>query len=85
MDTLRFASNLVNSCRAITRRRQIDSLCLEMPCVGEWRGGFGWRSTRDGLYIALFSFHLREVPPSAAFTRVICSPASLVRTRACVC
>lgn len=83
MDTLRFVNNFVNSCRAITKRRQIDSLCRRS--VGEWRGGFGWRSTRDGLYIALFSFHLREVPPSAAFTRVICSPASLVRMRACVC
>jgi len=28
----------------------------------------------DGLYIALFSFHLRGVPPSAAFAGVVCSP-----------
>lgn len=81
-DILRSANNPANSSRADYWTTTNRFIWQKMPseCVREYRGESRWRSMRDGLYIALFSFHLRGVPPSAAFVCVVCSPAY-----ACAC
>lgn len=58
---------------------------MSLECVRKYRGRSRWRSigTRDGLYIALFSFHLRGVPPSAA--SLVLLRALVVRARASAC